>query len=212
LAWLGCGLRIEGQTPDNEITSENTVLDSWLGSTLAATGLVFFDSVSMPGSIERIISAPRLYYGSNRPFELRPDIDGLIAHRRELTLLSPAQPTHYSVDSLGSVLGGQIASLLRIHPAPTHDCTVRFEVELAALTLHAGHIAAPAEIPILSHYAEELLVPLVEAALTASPLWRNPETIRLVADRAADVLANKIPRLAHTHAPADYRVGTPYGF
>jgi len=64
----------------------------------------------------------------------------------------------------------------------------------------------------LNHYADELLVPLVEAALIISPLWRNPETIRLIADRAADVLANKIPRLAHTHAPAEYNVGTPNGF
>jgi hypothetical protein len=48
--------------------------------------------------------------------------------------------------------------------------------------------------------------------LTASPLWRTPATIPLVADRAADVLANKIPRLAHTHGPAEYALGTPYGF
>jgi hypothetical protein len=212
LAWLGCGLRVAGQTPDNEITGPSTVLDSWLGSTLTTTGLVLFDSVSIPGSIERLVSPPRLYYGSNRALELRPDREGLIRNRRDLTLLSPAQPTHYAVDSLGAVLGGQTASLLRIHPAPTQDCTVRFEVELAALTLNAGHIAIPTDLPILNQYAEELLVPLVEAALTISPLWRNPETIRLVADRAADVLVNKIPRLAHTHAPADYPVGTPEGF
>ena len=212
LAWLGCGLRIAGQTPDNEITGQSTVLDSWLGSTLTTTGLVLFDCVSLPGSIERIVSPPRLYYGSNRPLELRPDRETLIRNRRELTFLSPAQPTHYAVDSLGAVLGGQTASLLRIHPAPTQDCTVRFEVELAALTLNAGHIAFPTEIPILNQYAEELLVPLVEAALTISPLWRNPETIRLVTDRAADVLLNKIPRLAHTHGPANYAIGTPEGF
>jgi len=212
LAWLGCGLRIEGQTPDNEITGASTVLDSWLGSTLATTGLVLFDSVSIPGSIERLVSAPRLYYGSNRALELRPDRAGLIFNRRDLTFLSPAQPTHYAVDSLGAVLGGQTASLLRIHPAPIQDCTVRFEVELAALTLNAGHLATPTDLPILNHYAEELLVPLVEAALTVSPLWRSPETIRLVADRASDVLVNKIPRLAHTHAPADYPLGTPEGF
>jgi hypothetical protein len=212
LAWLGCGLRIAGQAPDNEITGPSTVLDSWLGSTLTTTALVLFDSVSIPGSIERLVSPPRLYYGSNRALELRPDREGLIRNRRDLTLLSPAQPTHYAVDSLGAVLGGQTASLLRIHPAPTQDCTVRFEVELAALTLNAGHIAIPTDLPILNQYAEELLVPLVEAALTISPLWRNPETIRLVADRAADVLVNKIPRLAHTHAPADYPIGTPLGF
>jgi hypothetical protein len=212
LAWLGCGLRIAGQSPDNEITGESTVLDSWLGDSLTTTGLILFDSVSIPGSIERLTSPPRLYYGSNRPLELRPERDGLIRNRRELTLLSPAQPTHYAVDSLGVVLGGQTASLLRIHPAPTQDCTVRFEVELAAITLNARHIANPIEIPILNHYADELLVPLVEAALIISPLWRNPETIRLIADRAADVLANKIPRLAHTHAPAEYNVGTPSGF
>lgn len=212
LAWLGCGLRVAGQTPDNEITGQSTVLDSWLGSTLTTTGLVLFDSVSIPGSIERLVSPPRLYYGSNRAIELRPDRDHLIYHRREFTLLSPSQPSHYAVDSLGAVLGGQTASLLRIHPAPIQDCTVRFEVELAALTLHAGHIATPIELPILNQYAEELLVPLVEAALTISQLWRNPETIRLVADRAADVLVNKIPRLAHTHAPANYAIGTPEGF
>lgn len=212
LAWLGCGLRIEGQAPDNEITSQSTVLDSWLGPTLTTTGLVLFDSVAIPGSVERLVSPPRLYYGSNRAQELRPDRAMLIHNRRELTFLSPAQPTHFAVDSLGAVLGGQAASLLRIHPAPIQDCIVRFEAELAALTLNAGHIATPTELPILNHYAEELLVPLVEAALTVSPLWRSPETIRLVTDRAAEVLLNKIPRLAHTHAPADYPLGTPEGF
>jgi hypothetical protein len=212
LAWIGCGLRVPGQSPDNEITGAQTVLDSWLGESLSTTGLVLFDSVSLPGSIERLSSPPRLYYGSNRPLELRPERDGLIRNRRELTLLSPALPTHYAVDSFGIVLGGQTASLLRIHPAPMQDCTVRFEAELAAFVLNAGHIATPVELPILNHYAEELLAPLVEAALTTSPLWRTPATIPLVADRAADVLANKIPRLAHTHGPAEYALGTPYGF
>ena len=211
LEWLGCGLRV-GDGPDNEITGANTVLDSWLSDTLTATGLVLFDSVSIPGSIERLVSPPRLYFASNRPLELRPDRDGLIGNRRSLTMLSPSQPTHYAVDSLGVVLGGQTTSLLRIHPAPTHDCTVRFEAEMAAFHMNAGHFVHPVDLPLLPRHAEELLVPLVEAALTTSPLWRSSDTIRLFADRAADVLVNKIPRLHQTFAPAEFPIGTPYGF
>lgn len=211
IAWLGCGLRT-GNGPDNEITGPNTVLDSWIFDTLTANGLVLFDSVSIPGSIERLISPPRLYFSSNRPLELRPDRDGLIGSRRALTMLSPSQPTHYAVDSLGVILGGQTTSLLRIHPAPTHDCNVRFDAEMAAFHMNAGHFVNPTDLPILPRHAEELLVPLVEAALTTSPLWRSPNTIRIFADRAADVLVNKIPRLHQTFAPADFALGTPHGF
>lgn len=211
--WFGCGLKIAGVNPDNEITGPASVLDQWLSPTLTAQATVLFDCALITAGIERITSDVRLYTsgGLNYTSVLKRDGEGVIDRRRELRIPEPGHPAYYRIEPVGIAAGGVAAALLRIFPAPTYDMTVRFEAEIAPATITFADIVQGAPVPIASSW-DSLLVPLCEARLSYSTLWRDDAKRGMIRDHAAEIIATRIPLLAQDFACPDNMVTTPEGF
>jgi hypothetical protein len=211
-SWFGCGVRVDGVNPDNEITGVDSVLDEWLLATLTASATVHFDCQTIAATIERITSDIRIYDGNlARPSVLVRDTTGLIDRRRDLHLTDPGFPKYYRLEPIAIAAGGATVGLLRIYPAPSVDMVVRFEAEVANASLTFADMVRGATVPVADAWAS-MLTPLCEAALSYSPLWRDPRTRQDARDRAERTISLRIRKMAQDLVCPDNTVGTPAGF
>lgn len=214
-AMRGCSVRIPGVAADNEVTSGSTLLDDWLGATGTVTATVWFDAVPIEDVIERVCGDVRL---------LSPTGQYACCLRRNPALLlfggsgertwcrESGQPTDYALDPVGGSQGGEPATLLRVHPMPAAACTVRFEAQLGPKLVTFGQLQSPAKIPVPEERVDDILLPLCEAELTVSPLWRDASKARLFLDRRDEVLGRRLPMMPSDYGTPHNRVGTPCGF
>lgn len=202
-----CTVRIPGQ-PDNEVVDSTTLLDRYTGTDLSVTATVYRDAAPVEDVIERITGAVRLFGESGQCILTR---DERIRERRRDDC-PPGQPRHYYIDPVGASQGGSPEFFLRVWPLPDAVYTVRMEAELGPKRMTFYHLSQAVELPLADRWVEDLFLPVAEARLTRSHLWRDRGKISRIEQDAADVLANKIPRVAPQIAPSENRVGTPKGF
>lgn len=209
-SWRGCGVRIKGVEPDNEITGVSSVLDGWLDPDLSAEAQILFDTAVIPRTIERIVSDVRIAHNC-KTIILKRDTVGVIDGRRELRRMIPGVPLYYRFEPLDVAAGGTATGLIRIHPAPMSDITARFEAEISFTPITFAELVQGAIIPIADQWVP-LLVPLCEAALSYSPLWLDKNSKQQTRDRADYTITKRIKLLANDPAAPDHTIGTPRGF
>ena len=211
-SWRGCGVRVSGVNPDNEITGLASVLDPWLSPVLTSPATVLFDAAVIPATIERLTSDVRSYSGNIlAPSILKQDTSGIIDRRREYRVLDPGHPTYYRVEPVGIASGGTTTGILRIYPAPLMDMVVRFEAEVSGAVITFADLVKGATVPIADAWSS-LLIPLCESFLSYSPLWQNERTRQDARANAAQTVETRIKKLPQSIACPDNSVGTPKGF
>ena len=211
-SWQGCGVRVDGINPDNEIAGVSSLLDAWLPSTLTAAATVLFDAAVIAATIERITSDVRSYTGNIYTTTiLKLDTSGLIDRRRELRILDPGHPSFYRFEPLSIAAGGATTGLLRIYPAPVVDITVRFEAEISGAVVTFAQLSQGATVPITDGNSS-LLIPLCESFLSYSPLWANDRTRQDARANALQIVETRIKKLPQSVVCPDNTVGTPKGF
>ena len=209
--WFGCGLRIPGIEPDNEIAGLSSVLDQWPSPTLTTDATVLFDTAIIPATIERITSEVRAYSASGFAYSLKQDSSLLTDRRSDLRPIEAGRPLYFRISPVGISAGGIISFLMRIYPAPATDVVVRFEAETSAATVSFSDLSRGADVPIADAWSS-MLIPLCESQLSYSPFWKNDATKDGVRARAESTIATRIKKLAQNFACPDNRVMTPHGY
>lgn len=219
----GCTLRVSG-SPDTEITGTATVLDDHLQDDLTLDGTIYYDAVPIRDVIKLITGYVRLYPsgGSQQDFRIlregsRNRLFGWFTGEDGMRSWAPAsalgEPTHYWLEALGASQGAEPEFLLRVYPKPERDYIIRFEAELGHRQLTFADLATAAVVPVSADWVDDILVPLCEADLCTSSLWRpsagKPADVQAKAER---VIAQRIGMIAPKIAPTRNRVGTPRGF
>lgn len=205
---IGCSVRIAGYGIDNRVASNTTLLDDWLDDDLTKDATIYTDAVAVAATIERITSRVEVRGLENSsPVEL-----STLGNGTGLVPSSPGCPRAYWMESLGLNQGGQSACLLRVYPFPDADYILSFEAILSgAKRVTFADLITAADIAVAQNYAESILVPLCEALLTASPLWRDRNTKSAALNRA-QLAREKLSILPATFNAPSNRVGTPVGY
>jgi hypothetical protein len=205
---IGCSVRISGYGIDNRVASNTTLLDDWLDDDLTKDATIYTDAVAVNASIERITSRVLVRGLENSsPVELVP-----LGNGSKVTPASAGCPRAYWMEPIGLNQGGESSCLLRVHPFPDADYILSFEAILSgAKRVTFADLITAADIAVSQNYAESILVPLCEAILTGSPLWRDRNTKTAALNRAADA-REKLSILPATFNPPANRVGTPVGY
>lgn len=230
-AQRGCTLRVTG-VRDNEITGPDTVLDDYLGDTLSTTGTVYHDAIALEYVIDRLISEPRIYYDVNQRTPRRlirnenlrrgwrgtfgvggtwptglPDSYGTCG------LGSIGLPRYYYLDYVGGSQGGDPFAYLRVAPMPPADYIVRFEAELGPRPITFAELSAAVRVPVPEQHVADVLIPLCEAELLRSPLWRGGQQATQEVGLARDTaLGAKMMKMPVGLAPEGCRVGSRRGW
>lgn len=204
---IGCTVQIGGQ--DNEVAAVNSLVDEHIQTALVfSSALVFSDALPIEAPIDRLMSDIRV---SGTGWHRALVRDDLLRVRRSAQH-SEGQPLSYQLEERGASQDASPVQILRLWPLPSVDCIVRFEAECGPARITFSHLATPAEIAIPDRMAEDLLLPLAVAHLTESPLWANKDTVPRMLAAAGDVLARKIPMVAHDPGVPNNAVGTAEGF
>jgi len=205
----GCTVTFPDLAFDNEVAGPQALLDEHLSDTLAGTVRVFGDAVGINVPIERITSEVNLL-GSGLGGQRQLVRDERLRDRR--ICHQEGEPGYFRLESRGVAQAAAPQFLLRVWPLPAKDYLVRFDAECSALRVTFADLVNPIEIPILDNYADDLLLPLCEAKLVSSSLWREAGTKSRIEARAGDIVATGIPLLAHDTGVPNNKVGTPEGF
>lgn len=209
----GATVRIEGQ-PDNEVTAEDRLLDDYLGTATEVAATVYGDAVPLEDVIERIVAEPYLHTldGGCRTTLVRDERlagqGGYWPERRTVA----GVPRCYALLPVGGSQGGEPAALLRVHPLPDRDYTLRLQADLGPRLVTFADLSTPAKIPVPEERVDDLLLPLCEAELVTSPYWRDASKAGFFADRAERVLARRAPMVPAEYGARRNRVGRPVGF
>lgn len=225
----GCTVRFGDGSSDNIVTGPNSLLDNYLGQTLTVPATLFSDAIPIQDVIERVIGHLRLYDKSrNQPTPLIRD-ERLRSGRTWRrwsdsewgddwywpdcgTLGSIGRPRYYYLDPMGVSQGAEPEFLLRVAPLPDIDYTIRMEAELSTERLVFADIATTARtINVGNAYIDDILIPLCEAELITSALWRDKDKVQSVLDRQEKAM-EKMGRIPSDVGPSVNCVGTPRGF
>lgn len=227
----GCTLRFDSGQADEVIVGNNAVLDDWRDSNLGPlSAKVYSDTIAIQDVIERVVGQVRCFDNSqsqptmlirderlrggramwwNGPWDQFGDVwypmDGWIFG-------SVGRPRYYYLEPAGVSQGAEPEMLLRLVPFPDIDYTIRFEAELHTQRIRFADLITARTIYVGDAYVDDILIPLCEAELITSPLWRDRNTIKLVTDRQQKVLQTKMPKIPHDVGPASNLIGTPRGY
>lgn len=208
---LGCTVRVDNYTPDNEVSGTDSVLDDYLGDDLTVSAQVFGDTAPLSVSISRMVSDPRIYGPSLSSGGGRLTRVTWHECKHHNQISPPGLPTRYGFEPAAVSLGGGFWTFLRVSPAPDLDYLLRFEAELAAARLTFADMVNPKEIPVPDHATDDIFLPLCERHLLRSPFWADDRRRGAVADAAA--LAERSLRLISPDPGlTNHSVGTPTNF
>lgn len=232
----GCTVRFTNGGADHVVTGQNSVLDDYIGADAgqAIGATLYSDAVPVQDVIERIIGHVRLYDTTNglptmvlRDERLRGGgatrTGGMGAgdgqfypYEGEWACGVIDRPRYYYLEPMGASQGAEPEFLLRVAPLPDADYTIRMEAELSTQRLTMADITTARTINVSEAYLDDILVPLCEAELVTSRFWQSDggraDSKAAALNRAAGVMANKMPKIPMDIAPAGNRVGTPRGF
>lgn len=206
-ARIGCTVSFPHLAFDTEVASVSQIHDDYLSDTLTATVRVFGDAIPLLAPIEKMTSDV-ICIGAGQTSVLCRD-EGLNTKRLNH---QEGTPRYYKLESRSVSQAAEPAFLLRVWPLPSVDFIIRFEAECGPFRIGFPTLVNPIELPIEDSYAEDILLPLCEAQLVTSSLWRDQKTKSSIADRAQMVLRTKIPMLSHDSGIPDNVVMTPGGF
>lgn len=225
----GCTVRFAEGSADNVVTGPNSLLDNYLGTTLAVSGTLYSDAVPIQDVIEQIVGNVRLYDSTqNAPTILTVDErlrGGGISRRSSvgnagefyypadsISLGSIGRPRYYYLDPMGVSQGAEPEFLLRVAPFPDIDYTIRLEAELSTQRLVFDDLATARVINVGAAYLDDILIPLCEAQLVTSPYWRDKSDKDRIVSKAQRIKAGEMPKIPSNLSPQYNRVGTPAGW
>lgn len=214
----GCTVRFGDGSSDNIVTGPNSLLDNFLGSTLAVTGTIYSDAIPIQDVIEQIIGDVLLYDSTRKEPTVLSINNRMRNYRRHLyprgssASDSIGRPRHYYLDPMGVSQGAEPEFLLRVAPLPDLDYTIRLEAELSTQRLVPADLLTARMINVGAAYLDDILIPLCEAHLASSSFWRDKSEKDRVMSKAEKIKANEMPKIPSNIAPQNNRVGTPAGW
>ena len=211
----GCTVRISDDPRDNEVTGAGEVRDAFLGTTLSGNATLWHDSLQIYDSIVRILGDPRIYRADGTWATLARGRSlvwegGVPLVTQQLRIA--AQPSSYTLESVGVDQLGDSQFYFKVYPMPDVDYIVRFEAELAPRNITFANVAnAAVDLPVRENLVRSMLVPLCEEHLLRSPLWADRKLIGLIQD-AAERARRGLRNIAGDIGLPCNQVGTPMGF
>jgi hypothetical protein len=221
---MGCTVKFGNGSADNVVTGPSSLLDDYLGSTLSVAATVYSDAVPVQDVIEQIVGHVRLYDNTqNQPtYLIRDEVlagrsgvrgagEGFYAYSGGLYSGVVGRPRYYYFEPMGVSQGVDPEFVLRVSPLPDIDYTVRMEAELSTQRLVFADLTTARPIYVGDSHLDDVVIPLCEAELLASPFWRDNGQRNAVLQRA-EVALGKMGKLPREVAPVSHRSGTPPGF
>lgn len=223
----GCTVRFANGSANNIVTGPNSLLDNYLRDDLTTDATIYSDAVPIQDVIEKVIGHLQLFSSDQslpsvvvhderlragsviRTYHDDTSVDD--AYVLDASLNTIGRPRYYYLEPMGVSQGAEPEFVLRLAPLPDKDYTIRMEAELATQRLTFVDLNTPREIFVPSNCIDDILVPLCEAELTSSPLWRDKDSIARF-QKAGESAIGRMGALPTQMAEPSNTVGTPAGF
>lgn len=202
----GRSIRIAGDDIDNQIAGTSSLLHPYTGATGTVTATIYADAVAIPEPYSELVGDPRILE-TGRDL-IHHKIRFVTWHRRNV-----CEPRFYWVEPNAGNRSSPAPAVVRFDSLPDRAYRLTAEAMLAPARVSFSDLLAPGpEISIRQEHVEIYLLPIARGLLTASELWKNPES-KSATIKAAETAEAKYEVFASTTlaTPAN-EVGTPHGF
>lgn len=192
-SWMtGCTIQPSGDGYDNEITSQTTLVQPYMGSSGTVQATVYCDSVLLRADEKNVmgpIDIPNvrqvypvwsredfrhLVYGQWRSADASPLILTTAYYNTRKTI---GFPQRYLVEAAQDTTLSVLPIYIRLNPMPAQALPMRYRVQIkppvvTAQQVQAGDDAPLAVIPVEWH--ESILVPFAKNRFMSHPAFKNP--------------------------------------
>lgn len=234
----GCTILIDGDSTPNEVTSSNTLLDDYKGTSGEKHAILYNDCLPLLDfRVERVCSRPVRVSGDGQILPLAvldgsgktvsdPQLEALASSTGYATAYSndwPFQrkrtsdyPTHCWIEHVGGSqqVAEDAAFQIRLWPLAVNDFSVQFDAEIRPFSITIADLTTPARVPVDVSLAHSTLVPLVQG-MAARSIIRDP---KLESDQIAELKEARmeaeetIRGLTPVFGPATGTMSTPTGW
>ena len=218
-AWRGRTIEIPGDSIQNEITGQGTLLNAYRGDSGTKTALVYSDVVAITDfSVEKINSHPVVR--DNRTQLVNAGQYRTTSYRFYDAWFSVGldrphgdYPQFYSVDHVGASRADDVLFMLRLDPIPESEFTLNYNFTVRPATVTWSSLKdSPTQLPVDDSLLHRTLLPIAYGLLARTQLWgEGPESAAaaLADHNEALVSTSQLPDVL---AKPDRRVRTRPGF
>jgi hypothetical protein len=201
-------IRLAGESIDNQVIGESSLLHPWTGTTGTVSAVLYGDAVAIPDAYEEIISDPLVLETNNDLTQGRPT-SYWSSQRRKI-----GTPEFWWIEENArnaNPAGGP--AVLRIDTLPPKILRLQMSASLAPARISfMDFMDASKVIPIRDEHIEAYLIPVALGNLTTSDLWRDKETAAKVASKAETAEAKYAALVPQTLGTPNNHVRTRPGF
>lgn len=201
-----CTIRVNGDSIDNQIVGNDTLLMPYAGETGTVQATIYGDAVALPQEYSSIASNP--IYADTRQEMSQGNFS---SKNRLLYQMAVGEPMRWMIEPNGQ--HGDFRAVFRTDTLPHRDIRLVATARMAPPRIaFIDTMTTDTLVPIRSEHIEAYLIPAIRGMLAETTLWKSADTRSIAATRGEEAMMRyelMIPKQLTT--PSNL-VGTPFGF